>query len=169
MRAFVLSLLFAAIAFAAPAQAQNARATGAQILWYGVYEVGKTEKVTDPTSATGTRFISSGVRRVGENTDRIAMRKDVRFGFAYKLSGSPANGSAKITHFRKFPPPGLDDSSGRKSLTEERNFNFGISRTDLFTGFNLGDTEGMPEGVWVFQVTHNGRILAEKSFTLYRP
>lgn len=169
MRAFVLALFTAAMAFAGPAQAQNARATGAQILWYGVYEVGKTEEVKDPTSATGMRFISSGVRRVGENADRIAMRKDVRFGFAYKLSGSPSSGSAKITHLRKFPPPGLDDGTGRKSLTEERDFNFGISRTDLFTGFNLGDTEGMPEGVWVFQIMHNGRILAEKSFTLYRP
>lgn len=169
MRAFVLALFTVVMTFAVPAQAQNARATGAQILWYGVYEVGKTEEVKDPASATGTRFISSGVRRIGENTDRIAIRKDVRFGFAYKLSGSPSNGSAKITHFRKFPPPGLDDGSGRKSLTEERNFNFGISRTDLFTAFNLGDTEGMPEGVWVFRVVHQGRILAEKSFTLHRP
>ncbi len=173
MRAVYLALI-ATIAFViaagAPAQAQQPRVTGAQIKWYGVYAIGKSETIADPTSATGTRFSSGGFRLLGGNTDQIPLSDGTRFGFAFSLSGQPRTGVADIDFVQFYPAPGIGGgAAGAASRRWSRTYHFALNRDDLVIGFNLGDTKGMPEGIWRFQVVHKGRVLAEKSFTVAQP
>jgi hypothetical protein len=173
MRTVYLAL-FAAIAFVtaagAPAQAQNARVTGAQIKWYGVYTIAKSETIADPSSPTGARFTSSGFRQSGGNTDRISLTDGIRFGFAFSLSGQPRSAVADIEFVHLYPAPGIDvGADGKMARQWRRTYKFALNRDDLVIGFNLGDGKDLPEGVWTFQIVHHGRVLAEKNFTVTRP
>ncbi len=163
--AFLLSL---GLLLAGPsALAQQLRVQGVELLWYGTYEAGKTDEIKDKSAATGTRYSSTNIVAPRENSDRIALKNGVRFGFGYKVVGTPNGAGIRITHLRHFPPPGVKNSAtGNRMMTEERAFDITLGE-ERFMGFVLG--EELPTGPWTFQVLYGTRLLLEKTFTVYKP
>jgi hypothetical protein len=153
--------------------AQQGTVTGATVTWYGEYQVRSTTETKDAKAVTGSYFTSTLVGRPTTNNDQIAIEPDVRFGFGYRLLGSPGSAVVDIKHVRRFPPEGIfNPSTGQRVYFEERDLQFAIDRDDLYVGYYLGDDPEHPSnipGVWTFEVWHNNRKLIDKSFTLYRP
>jgi hypothetical protein len=80
------------------------------------------------------------------------------------LSGSDA--TITVRHLQLIPPPGILDSNGKRHDRLDRTLNLSAGR-DLFVGLSMG--ENTPLGIWTFQVWHEGRVLLERKFELYRP
>jgi hypothetical protein len=167
MRAFCYAVLSAILLFGQSARAQQATVTGAEMQWYGVYTVGEFKEVKDPNSATGTRLVSSGITGPATNSDRIAVRDGIRFGFGYRLLGRPGSATVPIVHATEFSGAGGLGGTGKNS--EKINYNLGINQRGLFIGRKMGDAASEPTGVYKFQVWYKNRILLEKQITIYRP
>ena len=168
MRTFSLVLLAVMLPFGGETLAQTPVVTGALITWYGSYAPAETKLVKDPASTAGVRRISSGILPPSTNTDRIPFAPDARFGFGYKLIGSPANGSVSLRYVSKVPAPGVRDAkTGQRMTVVENTYrDLALDRTDLFCGEFLGDYKEPPRGIWSLQVWYGDRMLLEKSFTV---
>src|SRR6185437_522475 len=165
--AAVIALVFSLVV-SGPVRAQNATATGANITWYGTFTVKKTTEIKDRSISTGTRFDET-LDQPQANSDRIVLRDGLRFGFGFTLSGRPATGIARIRYVYKYPAPGIDRGGDKPQLSDEVPGNFKINRKDLYIGWTVGSLQGLPEGVWTFQVYAADRLLAEKSFSVSLP
>src|SRR5579863_10117171 len=110
MRTVFFGLLAAMLLFGGETAAQTTVVTGAQITWYGSYAPAKTRLVKDPASTAGVRRISSGILPPSTNTDRIPFAPNARFGFGYRLIGSPTNGSVSLRYVTKVPAPVIRDA-----------------------------------------------------------
>lgn len=162
MKQIFVALLFS-IAFSAQANAQSIRATET---WYGIYTVEGVQTVEDPSAPGGKRRIGGRIMEPKQNSTRIAHMPGSYFGFGYVLASSGNDTSAQIRHVILIPPPGLTDNSGKQHTEFANNLNLRIG-SDLFIGLSMG--ERTPMGVWTAQVWHEGRVLLERKFELYRP
>ena len=150
-----------------PALAQEGTVTRAEMLWYGVYTVGQTREEKDPTSVTGTRLVSGGIVGPVTNSDRIAIAANIRYGFGYRLVGSPSSAIVPIVHVTHSPEDVLD-VTGKPTRVGKLNYNLGINQSGLFIGLKMDGASTTP-GVYALQVWHKNRKLLEKNFTIYKP
>lgn len=166
MRALVLSVLIAFLAFNQATSPPKAVVTGARMTWFGSFTIDKAKEVDEPSAATGQRDILTGIVPPLVNTDRIPFKADTWFGFGYELVGHPPDALVTLKYITKIPAPGLPDAvTGQLKLVSESNWpDLAIGRKDLFRGFTLGSLENTPTGKWILQVWHDDRMLLEKSF-----
>jgi hypothetical protein len=169
VRAFCFALLSLILLVDQSAWAREGKVTGAEMLWYGIYTVGKTTVVKDPKSAAGTRLVSGGIVGPAVNSDRITVTENARFGFGYRLHGRPGNAVVPIVHVTIFPGKGIRNAAGQLQKTESINYNLAINQADLFVGRRMGSPVDETGGVYKIQVWHKGRILLEKQFTIHKP
>jgi hypothetical protein len=171
MRTLFLGLLAVVLPFSGEPLAQTPVVTGALMTWYGNYAPGETKLVKDPTSTAGVRRISSGILPPSTNTDRVPVDPNARFGFGYKLIGSPTSGLVSLRYVTKVPAPGVIDAKTGQRLTVLENTyrDLALDRKDLFCGEFLGDYKEPPRGIWSLQVWYGDRMLLEKSFNVGNP
>ncbi len=166
-RIAILGALFV-FCFAVRASAQEIQR--AELLWFGNYTAAEVRSVEDPTSPTGKRLLSKGVKGPTANSDRIAIvRGDVRFGFGYRLIGSPNGRLVKTIHIYRFPGNGIRGPSGalQQSTTTVREDEIGDTG---HIGWRMDGNEPKEyEGVWTLQIWSEQKLLLEQKFTLYRP
>ena len=143
--------------------------TSARIDWYGVYTTSSTKEVNDPTSPTGKRFISTPVPPKS-NSNRIPGKNDIRFGYAYTITGQ-TGARINVKHVFRFPGAGMPDivAGGRRTTSE--NLRTNNSGESVLIGWSFGSAppERILIGDWVMEVWSNNRKLVEKRFTVYRP
>lgn len=122
----------------------------ARITWYGVY----TAKTT--TSESATKTISTGVRGPAVNSDHVPFdHTDSRFGYGFRLYGSPPSAQVALTYRTIFPNHQVQDNVYRQ---------LAMNRDDLFIGQLLNSDSDT--GLYILQVWHNGKMILEKSFTV---
>jgi len=152
------------------AQAQSGSVTGATITWYGIYQAEEIKKEQDAGAAGGTHRTSTNVKPPAVNSDRIPIADNRRFGFGFKLVGEPASARVKLKTVQKIPSPGvLNTVTGKRSMSGQHESTVTIGSTAAFTGFVIGKAANVPPGNWTFEIWHDNRKLAEKTFALYRP
>ena len=149
------------LAVATPATAQI-RATEQ---WHGLYTVEGVQTVEDPNAPGGKRRVGGKIREPIVNSARIKHTPGSYFGFGYVLTGAPSSQTVVVRHVQVFPPPGVRDSSGKLFDKIDTNLNLNTGR-DLFIGISMGDNTAM--GTWTLQVWHEGRVLLERKFEIYR-
>lgn len=159
----ILFALLLSIAFAAQANAQNVQATET---WYGLYTVEGVNEVNDPNAPGGKRRIGGKIMEPKQNSGRVPHTPGSYFGFGYVLSSTGSATTAQIRHVILIPPPGLTDNSGKQHTEFSNTLNLRVGG-DLFIGLSMG--EATPSGIWTMQVWHEGRVLIERKFDLYRP
>jgi hypothetical protein len=160
MRAFCFAVLSLLLFAGQSAQAQQATVTGATMLWYGVYTVRQAKEIKDPNSAAGVRWESTGIAGPANNSERIALRDNIRFGFGYDLLGRPRGKVVPIVHVTYLPDADKPDKT---------NYDLAIGQEGLFIGRKIENAATTLTGVYKFQVWHNNRMLLEKLITVYRP
>jgi len=153
------------VAFAAPAVAQTV--TGAEIIWYGVYQAEQAREVQDPSALGGKRKVSGHVQPPSVNSERVAIADNTRFGFGYRVTGEPDGAEVTIKVVQKMPPPGaLNVSTGQRSTYGSYDAKVKIGARP-FTGWVIGKAANAPAGQWTFEIWHQGNKLTGKTFTLY--
>jgi hypothetical protein len=151
------------LALGSQAGAQNLRVTET---WYGLYTVEGVQTVEDPRSPSGKRRVGGRIVEPKQNSTRIPHTPGSYFGFGYVLSSPSGASTAQVRHVTLIPPPGLVDNSGRAHTRLESDLNLRVGG-DLFIGVSMGERTAI--GTWTMQVWHEGRVLIERKFELYRP
>jgi hypothetical protein len=157
-------ILIAAAFLFAQVHLANAQSVRATETWYGLYTVEDVRTIEDPNAPGGQRRVGGRIMQPKQNSERIPHTPRSYFGFGYVLSGSDA--TITVRHLQLIPPPGILDSTGKRYDSLDRTLNLSAGR-DLFVGLSMG--ENTPLGIWTFQVWHEGRVLLERKFELYRP
>jgi hypothetical protein len=163
IRAAIVFLL--SLYVCAPASAQ---AVSGRLAWYGLYTVSDSKEIKDPTSPTGSRFVSTPIAPRSNTTEIPG--KQIRFGMAYILNG---NGGKEVTvkHVYRFPAPGMPDNvAGGLRTTYEfvRKASMGESIL-MGWSFEGATPEQIVLGEWVLEVWTNNRKVVEKHFSVVSP
>lgn len=160
----ILSLLLSAF-LCVDALAQTPQVDRADITDYGIYTARLHSTAPSPGEPTGVHSQASNIRHV-ETTQSIPARMGVRFGFRYRLVGTPKGVNVPLRTVVVFPPPGLrknpsEPYSAQSEYVTTRPIGK-VSYADY--GFEH-DWEVVP-GPWTMQIWYEGRKLAERQFTV---
>jgi Domain of unknown function (DUF3859) len=165
MRALLIGLTSLALCQAAAAQGD----VSAQVAWYGVYTVGKSQEIDDPASPTGKRYVATPVPPTA-NSGRIPGTQGVHFGLSFVLAG-PAGAEFTVKEVYRFPPGGIPDKvNGGTRSTYESVQQATVGKPVLMGwNFETAPPEERVIGDWTFEVWQGGRKLLGQTFTVYSP
>jgi hypothetical protein len=163
-----MALLIAFLVSGNQASAQDATIGGAEITWFGTYTV------TNPSENQATEgpeeVKNSGVIPPTTNSEQVVLRRGIRFGFGYVLTGSPANSRAHVLSIFTYPSPGVPRPFPPGKAVQHLSFDdCEIGGRDCLVGFVVDDPNDLPIGDWTFELYVRKRLLAEKRFTVSLP
>jgi hypothetical protein len=94
----------------------------------------------------------------------------MRFGYSYAVTGKPGT-TVTVKHVYRFPGAGMPDKvAGGMRTTFERVRQNKIGESVLIGwSFEGAPPERIVFGEWALEVRADGRKLAEKRFTVYKP
>ena len=153
-------LVLLALALAAPAQASGQ----VEIKDFGFYDLSVDGSVPAPDDISGSRNIVSNIR-LQRQTEEIDAQLGRSFGFRFRVTDPSLHG--KTLTLRTIFPPLTNPESKRTMATQDRTF-IGSSEL-LYDGYRFDYDWEMAEGIWTFQVLHNGRVIGEKKFKVIIP
>jgi hypothetical protein len=153
-------LAIVALALAAPALASGQ----VEIKDFGFYDLSVDGSVPAPEDISGSRNIVSNIR-LQRQTEEIDAQLGRSFGFRFRVTDPALYG--KTLTLRTIFPPLTNPESKRTMVTQDRPFT-GSSEV-LYDGYRFDYDWEMAEGIWTFQVLHNGRVIAEKKFKVIIP
>jgi hypothetical protein len=153
-------------------QAPSASATPAaridrvEIVEKGLYKVELNERVEDPTTVGGGRYVHSKGELIKDTATIPAVPS--QFGFRYVVSGEPKGAKVPTRIVAHYPEGGrTNPNTGKTAMKDE------FPQTATIGGapnlFFLNMKWGMVPGVWTIEVWSQDRKLAEQKFTLVQP
>lgn len=137
--------------------------TGAEITETGIYTADITRDKGDVGVASKNRNVIDNQKLVRETT-LVPAKKGVRFGFRYSVEGSP-DGKAVYLDMKHSHPP--IQAPGQSEPSTESSYRLKSWIGDTYTSFKMQEDWEVVVGDWVFQVWHDGALLAEQKFTTY--
>ena len=149
-----------ALALAAPVQASGQ----VEIKDFGFYDLSVDGSVPAPDDISGSRNIVSNIR-LQRQTEEIDAQLGRSFGFRFRIA-DPALHGQQLT-LRTIFPPLTNPESKRTMSTQDRPFT-GTSEV-LYDGYRFDYDWEMAEGIWTFQILHNGKVIGEKKFKVIIP
>ncbi|MBL8662690.1 MAG: DUF3859 domain-containing protein [Candidatus Odyssella sp.] len=153
-------LAILALALAAPAAASGQ----VEIQDYGFYDLSVDGSVPAPDDVSGTRNIVSNIR-LQRQTEEIDAQLGRSFGFRFRIV-DPALHGQTLTLRTKFPPL-TNPESKRTMTTQDRPFT--ATGESVYDGYRFDYDWEMAEGIWTFQILHNGKVIGEKKFKVIIP
>jgi hypothetical protein len=153
-------LVLLALALAAPAQASGQ----VEIKDFGFYDLSVDGSVPAPDDISGSRNVVSNIR-LQRQTEEIDAQLGRSFGFRFRIA-DPALYGRQLT-LRTIFPPLTNPESKRTMTTQDRPFT-GTSEL-LYDGYRFDYDWEMAEGIWTFQILHNGKVIGEKKFKVIIP
>jgi Domain of unknown function (DUF3859) len=163
--AFFLLLLSCTVS---GANAQSARVDRIDIIEKGIYQAETLKQVENSSTALGRTHTVGNIKNV-ESTTTVPARLGVRFGFRYKLIGSPNGVQVPIKIVTKFPAEGLRNPTKRETTysdNEVDNLNIG---GESYREYQLEENWEVVPGKWSFELWYNDKKMAEQTFTLIKP
>lgn len=143
------------------------RVASIEIVENGIYKSDLLARLPSPPQEVGGTVLSANPRLV-EATTTISARTGLLFGIRFKPIGNAIGEVAPLHLTIVFPPPGLWDSINNQLQTSAPR---DIRRTigDIhFFGATLESESDIVPGPWIFQISQNGRTLAEQKFDVVR-
>jgi hypothetical protein len=157
---WLVPFVLLALALAAPAQASGQ----VEIKDFGFYHLSVDGSVPAPDDISGSRNIVSNIR-LQRQTEEIDAQLGRSFGFRFRIS-DPSLYGQQLT-LRTIFPPLTNPESKRTMSTQDRPFT-GSSEL-LYDGYRFDYDWEMAEGIWTFQILHNGKVIGEKKFKVIIP
>jgi hypothetical protein len=153
-------LAILALAFAPPAAASGQ----VEIQDYGFYDLSVDGSVPAPKDVSGTRNIVSNIR-LQRQTEEIDAQLGRSFGFRFRIADPALHG--KTLTLRTIFPPLTNPESKRTMTTQDRAFT--ATGESVYDGYRFDYDWEMAEGIWTFQILHNGKVIGEKKFKVIIP
>ncbi len=138
----------------------------ARIIDYGVYgknEVTYTKKANNPM---GHINVTTGVD-ILTPTVRVPARIGTNFGFRFELNGE--TGGKYIEYVRIIKTPRLTNPNNGKTTEVFEDVISAPAGRILFAGYTFEYEWELVPGEYTIQVLHDNKLLAEKTFHIYRP
>ena len=128
--------------------------------------LGKLEKNGEVTTGS-LRIVGPG--KLVKSTTTIPGRLHARFGFKFKVSGSPAGAVVTLDCVTRFPPQGITHPKTGQVHHEDR-FKATVPVGKVgYAGYFVGRPWEIVPGTWTFELWYEGRKLAEQQFTMLAP
>lgn len=129
----------------------------------------KGRVVTDPNASTGKLIRGTTLEFIGDNTDRIPLRKGTRFGYRYWLKLPPDQSNPSLNRVLIHPAMTLPDGTmvSRSERTIKKHATHGI--VTAIDAYALNEDYELVEGEWIFQLWYNEQILVEQKFFAFTP
>ena len=140
---------------------------GIEIVEYGIYRAKKVTSVEDKNVVGGSRDAIENFILVSQ-TNKIPATIGTRFGFRYVIKGEPKGAVITLKMVGKYPAPGLK-SPGDKRPHYYDQYSLRVAVGDSFTSYSFDEEWELVTGDWTFEIWYEGRKLAEKIFTVYKP
>lgn len=137
---------------------------------YGLFkERVKGRLVQDPDAGTGKVIRGSTLEFLEGDTQRIPLRKGVRFGYRYWLKLPPDESRPVLKRVLIHPemtlPDGSKVSQSERMITKKATHGI-VTAIDAYA---LIEDYELVQGVWTFQLWYQDKLLVEQTFTTYRP
>jgi Domain of unknown function (DUF3859) len=147
-----------------PAAAQSSLDGGVkvEIVEFGAYQV--TNRVNGVPSATGQRDYVAAHDLI-TRTDQICTRLKTTFAIEYEISGAPPGEAVMLTVVTRFPPAGLVDDQGVKFASNGQTGSKAVG-VRYIRSFTFDEPFEMVTGTWTFEIHHQDRVVAAKSFSV---
>lgn len=157
---FIIALSFTTTSFAA-------EVLGIEIVDYGIYTAETTKRVGEGITGKGLHVSKSF--HFTHRTTKIPATLNLRFGLSYIIKGRPAGETIELKQVILFPISGLKNPKTQKVLhMSERVFSKVIGEK-YGAGYKFDEQWEAVPGIWVMQLWHEDRKLAEKTFNVYIP
>jgi hypothetical protein len=152
------------IAFSGASEAQTVQRI--DIIEYGIYTATRDKVVEQPATATGTSGLVSNIKLVRQ-TDTIPARLGVRFGFRFKIAGTP-NAVVKLKKITRVPSPGITNpKTGNVTMTSVYSSDRTIGGIN-YTDYSFDDAWEIAPGTWTIELWDGDRKLASQSFNVVK-
>jgi Domain of unknown function (DUF3859) len=156
-----------ALATAVNACGQAPKVDRVEIVETGVYRVATAKTTQAPGAATGVQDELANVKLVS-NTTTVPAQIGTKFGLRYRVVGSPNRASVKLTAIVRFPGEGLrNPKTGERQARDVTLWNRNIGAV-TYNGYSFDEGWELVPGTWTYEIWHEGRKLAEQSFTVVR-
>jgi Domain of unknown function (DUF3859) len=158
--------LFVLVLTAAP-DARAQQIDRVEIVEWGLFQHDLTGVEAAPLAATGTTNLVANVR-LREATTTVPALVEMKFGFRYKVVGSPSGTLLRLKVVTRLPSPGATNPNKGKTFSSSEFQTTAVIGTTSFVGYGFDyDWEVVP-GPWTLELWHEGRKLAEKTFIVTR-
>ena len=131
--------------------------TSAKILEAGIYSA---QVVAAKTNASGVQLQTLDELTLLQSTTNIPARLGVRFGFRYRIVGSPPDVPITLTLVGTHPP--MTNSTGKVQTTFGYPLKSWIGQA--YVSNALDKPSDLVTGVWKFELWYEGKFLCEQSF-----
>jgi hypothetical protein len=155
----------AAVLFLAAARPAAAGDRGVEIVDWGIYDHTVTAVIPEPKDVAGERTTVANVR-LREKTEVIDAQRSRMFGFQFRVTDPALYGQTLVT--RKLVPKLTNPKTGRSATTVEGAV-VAAPGTLFLNAYGFDYDWERAEGEWTFQVLHEGKVLAEKTFKVILP
>jgi hypothetical protein len=160
-----LSLLLFALTAAANAQAP--RIDRIEIVEWGIFRHDREAEIAAPHTPTGSRNVVKNVR-LQQTTTTIPALVGMKFGFRFRVIGSPRGARIDLKFVSRFPSRGLTNPAGGKTFSTSEFHSGAIVGETTYRGYSFDHDWEVEPGSWTLEVWHEGRKLAEKVFIVAR-
>jgi hypothetical protein len=151
---------------AALAAAPGAHASQIEIKDWGFYDLSVDGSVPAPEDVSGSRNVVSNIR-LQRQTEEIDAQLGRSFGFRFRIADPRLIGQTLT--LRTIFPPLTNPETKRTMTTQDRSFVASNTSEILYDGYRFDYDWEMAEGIWTYQILHNGRVIAEKKFKVIIP
>jgi hypothetical protein len=133
-----------------------------EVTEFGIYSAEVVKKVPAPGVATGTNEALSSFKLI-QSTTNVPAKIGTRFGFRYRIKGSPTNAPIVLTMVGEHPPY-KNPKTGKSQARDEYQLESWIGET--YTSYLLENEWELIPGPFKFEVWHQGKKLCEQAFMI---
>lgn len=149
-----------------PSATPAARIDRVEIVEKGLYRIEFKEKIEDPTTLGGYRYVHAKGELI-KDTATIPAVNGTQFGFRYVVSGEPKGAKVSTRIVAHYPEGGRTNPATGKTATKDEFPQTPTIGAPILFFFNM--IWGNVPGVWTIEVWSQDRKLAEQKFTLVQP
>lgn len=139
--------------------AASGQQVGVKITQFGLYAIGGEVRIHAPgTQTTG----SIATRHLIEKRDCIAAERGSRFGIVLHHTARDETLKVPVKVVLRHPPMTYPDGQVKTSDSWDKL----VVSEGLYTGWRFDQPYEMVPGTWTFLIEQNGKVVAQKKFTV---
>jgi hypothetical protein len=164
MNRFIIALI--ALGTTYQASFAQTRVSAVEIVAFGIYTADLQSAKRDSQGVL--QNVSANYRRV-EATTKIPAQIGVRFGFEYKIIGTPVGKAVSLHKVVAFPQTGLRSPAVAQPIRHsDTTVESKIDETS-YTGYRFDDPWELVPGPWRIELWDGDRKVAEQAFSVTAP
>ena len=139
-----------------------------EVYEFGTYEASGSS-YTHPPSGQGIKIEGHDGYTHLETTRIIAAQLGARFGFRYRVIGTPPGEHAPLKMVWKFPPPGIVGSDPAHPVEVEIVEFDAASNDNYVITMSLESPSDLVAGIWTLEIWSGDQKLTEQNFEVLAP